>query len=36
MIVETMLPEAYVKGGSIIGISTLIGFLCALFFKTFE
>lgn len=36
MIVETMLPEAYLKGGSIIGFSTLIGFLCALFFKTFE
>ncbi|MDR9402343.1 MAG: cyclic nucleotide-binding domain-containing protein [Halothece sp. Uz-M2-17] len=36
MVVETMLPEAYLKGGSIIGFSTLMGFLAALFFKTFE
>lgn len=34
MIAETMLPEAYHKGGSITGLSTLFGFLAALFFKT--
>jgi CRP-like cAMP-binding protein len=27
VIAETMLPEAYVKGSSIVGISTLLGFL---------
>ena len=36
MIAETMLPEAFHKGGSITGFSTLLGFLAALFFKTFE
>jgi len=36
VVVETMLPEAYIKGGSIIGFSTLIGFLAALFFKTLQ
>ena len=35
MIAETMLPEAYHKGGSITGLSTLLGFLTALLFKTF-
>jgi CRP-like cAMP-binding protein len=30
---ETMLPEAYLKGGSITGLTTLLGFLCALLFK---
>jgi CRP-like cAMP-binding protein len=34
MIAQTMLPEAYFKGGSIIGFSTLLGFLAALFFKS--
>ncbi|MCG8584258.1 MAG: cyclic nucleotide-binding domain-containing protein [Pirellulales bacterium] len=34
MIAETMLPEAYFKGGSIVGFSTLLGFLAAIFFKT--
>jgi zinc transporter ZupT len=34
MIAQTMLPEAYIKGGSIIGITTLLGFLAALFFKS--
>ena len=34
MIAETMLPEAYHKGGAITGISTLMGFLTAVFFKT--
>ena len=36
MIAETMLPEAYHKGGTITGFSTLLGFLAALFFKTLE
>ncbi|MBN2711381.1 MAG: cyclic nucleotide-binding domain-containing protein [Planctomycetes bacterium] len=33
MISETMLPEAYQQGGSIVGMSTLFGFLTALFVK---
>lgn len=33
MIAQTMLPEAYFKGGNIVGITTLMGFLTALFFK---
>ncbi len=36
MIAQTMLPEAYFKGGSIIGFSTLLGFLAAIFFKTLD
>lgn len=36
MIAETMLPEAYFKGGSMIGLATLCGFLTAIFFKTWE
>ena len=36
MIAETMLPEAYTKGGSVIGLATLAGFLAAIFFKTLE
>ena len=36
MIAQTMLPEAYFKGGSIIGFSTLLGFLTAIFLKTLE
>jgi len=36
MIAETMLPEAYFKGGAITGLSTLFGFLAAIFFKTLE
>ena len=36
MIAETMLPEAYHKGGAITGLSTLLGFLVAIFFKTLE
>jgi zinc transporter ZupT len=35
MIAQTMLPDAYFKGGSVIGLSTLMGFLAALFFKSF-
>lgn len=34
MIAQTMLPEAYFKGGSLIGLATLMGFLAALFFKS--
>jgi CRP-like cAMP-binding protein len=36
MIAETMLPEAYNKGGSITGLATLFGFLSAIMFKMFE
>lgn len=36
MIAQTMLPEAYFKGGSIVGFATLLGFLAAIFFKTLE
>jgi hypothetical protein len=31
-----MLPEAYFKGGSIIGFATLLGFLAAILIKSFE
>lgn len=33
MIAETMLPEASHKGGAVIGMATLLGFLAALFCK---
>lgn len=36
MIAQTMLPEAYFKGGSIIGLATMLGFLAAILSKTFE
>ncbi|MHC4267235.1 MAG: cyclic nucleotide-binding domain-containing protein [Planctomycetota bacterium] len=36
MIAETMLPEAYFKGGSIVGISTLLGYLTPIYLKTLE
>jgi len=36
MVAETMLPEAYHKGGAITGMATLVGFLLAIFFKTLE
>lgn len=36
MLAETMLPEAYLKGGSMIGLSTLAGFLVAIFLRTLE
>ncbi len=36
MIAETMMPEAYLKGGSVVGLSTLMGFLAAIFFTTLE
>ncbi len=34
VIAETMLPEAYHRGGAITGFSTLLGFLTAIFFTT--
>jgi zinc transporter ZupT len=34
MIAETMLPEAYEQGGMIVGLSTLAGFLAALYVKS--
>ena len=34
MIAETTLPEAYEGGGSIVGLSTLFGFLAALYLNT--
>ena len=36
MIAETMLPEAFHKGGAVTGLSTLLGFLVAILFKTLE
>lgn len=33
MIAETMLPEAYFKGGSVVGLATLFGFLAAISFR---
>jgi hypothetical protein len=35
MIAETMLPEAYEQGGTIVGISTLLGFIAALLVKIY-
>jgi zinc transporter ZupT len=35
MIAQTMLPEAYFKGGGIVGLATLLGFLAAIFSKSF-
>jgi len=34
MLAETMMPEAYEQGGSITGMSTILGFLAALFMGT--
>lgn len=34
MIAQTMLPEAYFKGGSIVGFATLLGFLAAILSKS--
>jgi CRP-like cAMP-binding protein/zinc transporter ZupT len=36
MIAQTMLPEAYTKGGSIIGFATLMGFLITISLKGLE
>ncbi len=35
VISETMLPEAYAKGGSVVGMSTLMGFLIIIVIKSF-
>lgn len=35
-IAETMLPEAFEQGGSITGMSTVLGFLSAIFVKSLE
>jgi len=34
MIAETMMPEAFHRGGAITGFFTLLGFLAAIFFAT--
>jgi len=34
MIAETMLPEAFERGGAVVGLSTLLGFLAALSVKS--
>jgi hypothetical protein len=36
VIAETMLPEASFKGGPVVGISTLMGLLIAIFTRTLE
>ena len=36
MISETMLPEAYEQGGTIVGISTLLGFLATIFLSSLQ
>ena len=36
MIAQTMLPEAYLNGGPVTGLSTLLGFLGAILAKTLE
>ena len=35
MISQTMLPEAYLRGGSAVGIATPLGFLAAVLLKLF-
>jgi CRP-like cAMP-binding protein len=36
MLAETMMPEAYEQGGSVTGISTILGFLAAIFVRTLQ
>jgi len=36
VIAETMLPEAYAKGGSIVGFATVLGFLIIIVIISFE
>lgn len=36
MVSETMLPEAYEQGGAVVGLSTLLGFLCALYLRSLQ
>lgn len=33
MVAQTMLPEAYLEGGNVVGLATLFGFLTALMFR---
>jgi len=35
-VAAAMMPEAYFKGGWVVGMSTLLGFLVAIFSKTLE
>jgi len=32
MLAQTMMPEAYEEGGTLVGLATIAGFLAALFF----
>jgi zinc transporter ZupT len=34
MIAQTMLPEAYFRGGNVVEFATLLGFLAAIYFDT--
>jgi CRP-like cAMP-binding protein/zinc transporter ZupT len=34
VISETMLPESYAKGGSVVGLSTIVGFLAIIYIKS--
>ena len=34
VISETMLPESYAKGGSVVGLSTILGFLAIITIKS--
>lgn len=36
MIAETMMPEAYSKGGATVGLATLLGFIVAIYFSTLD
>ena len=36
MIAETMMPEAYSKGGAAVGLATLFGFITAIYFSTLD
>jgi hypothetical protein len=36
VVAETMPPEAFLKGGVVVGLSTLAGFLVAVFFTMIE
>lgn len=36
MIAQTMLPEAYFKGGAIVGLATMLGFLAAILSKALQ
>ncbi len=36
MIARTMAPAAYLKAGPVVGMSTLTGFLAAIFFTTLQ